>query len=59
MVAMDGEDREPNVQVGVLVVDRLRVAVGEVHQRVRQVLHLYGPVAKHVVAQDLKTFYLG
>ena len=58
MVAMDGEDRQPDVQVGILVVDRLGVAVGEVHQGVRQVLHLHRPVAKHVVAQDLKTFYL-
>ena len=37
-----GAHREADVQVGVLVVDHLGAAVGEVHQGVREVLHLGG-----------------
>jgi hypothetical protein len=58
MVTMNRKDRQANVQVRVFIVYTLGVAVGEVHHGVRQILHLHGPIAKLVIAQDLQAFYL-
>ena len=45
VVAVDGEDGQPDVEVGGLVVDGLGVAVSVVHKRVGQVLHLDRPIS--------------
>ena len=45
VVAVDGEDGQPDVEVRGLVVDGLGVAVSVIHLRVGQVLHLDRPIS--------------
>ena len=40
MVAMDGEDWQPDVEVLGLVVDKLVLTVSKVHQGIREVFYL-------------------
>ena len=40
VIAMDGEDRQPDVEVLGLVVDKLVLAVSKVHQGVGEVFNL-------------------
>ena len=40
MVAMDGEDWQPDVEVLGLVVDKLVLTVSKVHKRIREVFNL-------------------